>query len=285
MLGLAAAAALARPATAQGGRGFAVIDWALLETALALGAVPAAATELRQFRQVAVEPTVPAGVQDLGLRGAPNYELLRLVAPELILISDFYEYQRRALERIAAVASFPVYRPDERPGALARETTLRLGSLLRLSTAKAYVADTDRQFATLRARLAAFSGRRIFVVSLGDFRHFRAFGPDSMFGDAVSALGLVNAWAEPTSYGAAAPVPVAALAADPGAAIAIVAPLPPEVDAQLAGNRIWDALPAVRAGRVIRIPATNHFGALPAARRFARFLAEALLSPVEALDG
>ena len=37
------------------GRRVATIDWGHLETCLALGIVPAAATELRQFRAIAVE--------------------------------------------------------------------------------------------------------------------------------------------------------------------------------------------------------------------------------------
>jgi iron complex transport system substrate-binding protein len=62
---------------------FAVIDWAMLETALAIGAVPAAASELRQYRQMQLEPAVPESVADLGLRGAPNLELLRMIEPDL----------------------------------------------------------------------------------------------------------------------------------------------------------------------------------------------------------
>jgi ABC-type Fe3+-hydroxamate transport system substrate-binding protein len=38
---------------------------------------------------------------------------------------------------------------------------------------------------------------------------------------------------------------------------------------------LWKAFPAVRDGRVVTLPPVNPFGALPAARRFARVLAEA----------
>ena len=40
---------------------------------------------------------------------------------------------------------------------------------------------------------------------------------------------------------------------------------------------LWSALPAVKAGRVVRLPSLWEFGALPTARCFARSLSEALL--------
>ena len=68
----------------------AAIDWAMLECALMLGITPVAACELIRFRADAVEPLVPAPVTDLGLRGSPNFELLQLTRPDLILTSPWY---------------------------------------------------------------------------------------------------------------------------------------------------------------------------------------------------
>lgn len=252
----------------------ATIDWGLLETTLALGITPAAATELLQFRKIAIEPKVPNSVADLGLRGTPSYELLRIVRPDLILISGFYEYQRASLERIAPVLALPVYEAGKPPYALAEYSTRALGERLgRDVQARALVDETRTELALLRQRLAPVAARPIFVISLGDSRHFRAFGADSMFGDVLGRLGLVNAWTDPTSYSAAAPVGLEALAGVPDASIAVVAPLPPDVGRELPENALWNALPAVREGRIAVLDPINHFGALPAARRFARLFA------------
>lgn len=273
-----AAAALAAPhARAAAPSRLAVVDWALLETVLALGVVPAAASELIQYRSLVVEPELPAAVADLGLRGAPNFEMLRQVAPDLILISQFYEYQRTQLERIAPVLGLPVYEAGTPPYALVETSTLKLGDALGLATAaRAYVDETTAQIAKLRETLARHRARPLFVVNLGDARHFRAFGADSMFGDVLGRLGLRNAWADTTSYSAAAPVGIEALARVPEAGIVIVEPSPPEVARGLPRNAIWNALPAVREGRVARIAPVNHFGGLPSARRFSRLLEDAL---------
>lgn len=269
----AAACLAARPAQAATG-GIAAIDWGLFETCLALGKPPAAATELLQFRKIAVEPAVPPGVVDLGLRGTPNMELLWTMVPEVILISGFYEYQRPILERIAPVLALPIYEAGKPPYPLCEYSMLQLGVRLGVEAdARRYVEAARDEIEDTKRALAGLAGRPIFVISLGDTRHFRAFGADSMFGDVLGRLGLVNAWTDPTSYSAAAPVGIEALARVPDAAIAVVGPLPPEVQRGLPDNAIWNALPAIGAGRVAILEPINHFGALPSARRFARLLA------------
>ncbi|AZO00794.1 iron-siderophore ABC transporter substrate-binding protein [Mesorhizobium sp. M9A.F.Ca.ET.002.03.1.2] len=253
------------------------IDWGMLETMIALGIEPVAATELIQFRKIAIEPTVPRSVTDLGLRGTPNYELLRIVAPDLIAISSFYEYQRPILERIAPVFAQTVYEPGVPPYPLAEAATLALGEKLgRQAEAKRYVDETSVEITRLRATPPSASGRPVFVISLGDSRHFRAFGRDSMFGDVLLRLGLENAWADETSYSAAAPVGLEALARVPDASILVVSPLPADVGRSLPANALWNALPAGREGRVALLEPINHFGCLPSARRFARLATAAL---------
>ncbi len=252
---------------------FAVIDWAMLETALAIGAVPAAASELRQYRQMQLEPAVPESVTDLGLRGAPNLELLRMIEPDLIVASNFYEYQRAALERIAPVFAPTVYSAGQPPYAMLEEATLSLGEKLGLAAeARAYVATVAREIAEARQHFASASGHKVFIISLGDARHFRAFGRDSLFGDVLVRLGFENAWTQDTSYSAAAPVGLEQLAEAPDASIVVIGPTDPETLYRLPQNSLWNALPAIREKRVLFLPPLDHFGGLPAARRFARLL-------------
>ncbi|RVD17504.1 MAG: iron-siderophore ABC transporter substrate-binding protein [Mesorhizobium sp.] len=277
VLALAAAALLPPVAARAATPRVAAIDWGMLETLLALGIEPVAATELIQFRKIAVEPAVPQSVADLGLRGAPNYELLRIVAPDVIVISNFYEYQRPMLERIAPVFAQTVYEAGVPPYVLAEAATLALGEKLgRQAEAERYADETADEIARLRGTLPRASGRPVFVISLGDSRHFRAFGRDSMFGDVLTLLGLVNAWTDETSYSAAAPVGLEALARVPEASILIVSPLPADVGRSLPTNALWNALPAVRQNRVAVLEPVNHFGCLPSARRFARLATAAI---------
>lgn len=277
-LAILAVAALPRPAHAVGLR-VATVDWSVLETLLALGALPVAAPELLQFREVAVEPAVPAGVTDLGLRGTVNFELLLLSRPELIYSSSFYVSSEPRLARIAPVERFSIYVPGRPPyepaAAMMRSIGAKLG---RSNEAERYIAEAEAEFAALRERLTPHAARPVIPINLGDARHFRVFGADSMFGEVLKRLGLANAWSDDTSYSAMAPVGLEALARVPDAWIALIPPVPPGALEVLAGSTFWNALPSVRAGRLLQLASINPYGGLPAARRFARLLAEALLA-------
>lgn len=248
----------------------ATLDWAIIETLLALDADVVAATELVLFRQIAIEPPVPETVADLGLRGSPNFEMLRLARPDLIFNSNFYARSNGRLALVAPVDSYPIYGVGQSPYALAEAMTRGVAGRLGLDPAPLIEGTRDR-LAALRGRLA--DDRPVLPINFGDSRHFRIFGADSMFGEVLARLGLANAWTQPTSYSAMAPVGIETLAQFPDARIAVIGPEPPDVPAMLARNAFWQALPPVRAGRVAMLGPINPFGALPSASRFARLLA------------
>ncbi len=81
----------------------------MLETAVAIGHIPVAATELMRFRVESPGITLPVATLDLGLRGTPNFEQLRFARPDLILSSPFYTRHEAALSAIAPVYSLPFF--------------------------------------------------------------------------------------------------------------------------------------------------------------------------------
>lgn len=276
--GGALAAFAAAPAAGAEPLRIATVDWAVLETLLGLGIVPVAAPELLQFRDIAVEPEVPAGVADLGLRGALNFEMLMLCKPDLIFSSSLYAPSEPLLRKIAPVQSFTIYAPGSRPYTACVAMTRAIGSRLgREETAEQLIYDAELEFSALRERIGTVGIRKVVPISLGDARHFRAFGADSMFGGVLNMLGLENAWPEEMSASAWAPVGLEALAGLPDAWIVIVPPVPPDAANTLADSVLWQALPNVRRGCVLTLGPVNPFGALPAARRFARLFVAALI--------
>jgi ABC-type Fe3+-hydroxamate transport system substrate-binding protein len=273
-----ACACLANPARAQAARPrVATVDWAVLETLLTLGVAPVAATELLQFREVAVEPAVPASVADLGLRGSINFEMLRLARPDLIYSSNFYASSEPRMRSIAPVVSFPIYLRDKPPYAAAEAMTRRVGADLDMGdVAEAYIRETEAEFAALRATLP--SRLPVLPMNLVDAKHFRVFGMDSMFGEALGKLGLSSALPQAMSASAMGPIGLEALARIPDAWFALIPPTPPDAMRKLARGALWNALPNVRAGRLLELAPINPYGGLPAARRFARLLTQALLA-------
>ncbi|MDK8874596.1 ABC transporter substrate-binding protein [Paracoccus sp. SSJ] len=276
---LAAACAVAGralPAFAADGLRLAAVDWAMAETAMALGHPPAALAELIGFRDAAVEPP-PQGTIDLGLRGAPNLEALSLVAPDLILSSSYYSAIQPRLERIAPVFTRALYVADEpafpKVMALLAELAQRLGDPAAGPRAQ---AAAQAEFATLAGRAAGFADRACLLFELGDSRHIRVFGTDSLFSGALEAMGLRNAWTARTSFAFAAPVPLEKLAEYPEARLVIVGRMPPQAERGLGSAALWNSLPPVKAGRVHRLPELRPFAGIPAALRFAHELVAAL---------
>ncbi len=260
----------------------AAIDWAMLETLVALGVMPIAATELVQFRKDAVEPVLDPSVADLGLRGSPNLELLRLLRPDLILISPFYIRFEASYRAIAPVLSLPFYNRGEPPYQKAVDAVSALAKELGLEERGRQVVDAQASFLEeTRVKLQAFAARPTYLVNIGDSRHVRVFGADSMFGDILSRLGLPNAWTDRSRYTFAAPVPIENLAAQPDARIVIISDIPVESRNSLKNSMIWQSLQPVRDGRVLMLGNINPYGGITAAARFTRLLRSALLSSGE----
>ena len=254
----------------------ATLDWALLETLLAIGADVVAGTELRQFREVAVMPAVPPGVADLGLRGTPNLEALRLARPDLIFNSNFYAWADGLMSRIAPVESHTIYAPGASPFDHAERATVAIGSRLGLESGLRLAEELAAKLKRYRDAATRGDGRAILPINLGDARHYRAFGSDSMFGEVLKRLGLTNAWQGASAYSAMAPVGIETLASMPDVWIILIPPQPDDAMATLSTSAFWNALPAVRERRVLTLGSVNPYGALPAAARFADLLMEGL---------
>lgn len=264
-------------AGARPGPRLAAIDWAMLETAIALGEMPVAACELIRYRAGSEALPVPAGVTDLGPRGSPNYELLQLVRPDLILSSPFYQQSEARLGRIAPVLSLPFFTPGEPPVAKAMAALTDLARAIdRPEAAAKALAQVEARIAALRTRLAPFADRPVSLVDIGDARHLRAFGFDSLFGDMLARLGLVNAWPERTQFSFRAPLPIERLADAPEARLVIIGEIPVEARQALSRSILWQHLPAVAGKRVYHLPEVDAYGGLPSALRFGELLADAL---------
>ncbi|WYK05667.1 iron-siderophore ABC transporter substrate-binding protein [Cereibacter sphaeroides f. sp. denitrificans] len=279
-LALAAASSL-RAAPLSAPR-LAAIDWAMLETAVALGHMPVAACELIRFREDSPEPAVPEDVVDLGLRGAPNFELLQLVRPNLILTSPYYTRYEARLMQLAPVLNLPFYVRGEPPLA---KTFAALHELARAiddpGAASRAEEAAEARFDAVAADLRPMADRPLCLVNIGDARHLRAFGFDSLFGSVAARLGLDNAWQGQTRFSFLAPVQIEELASLPEARVVIVGEIPVQARRGLARSRLWQALPAVQGGRVYQLPEVNAFGGLPSALRFAGLLGAALTRPAE----
>jgi ferric hydroxamate transport system substrate-binding protein len=85
----AAAALVGRPCLAASQPRLVSLSWAISETLLAMGALPIAVAEKAQYDEIVGDPPAPPTVEDCGLQGSPNFELLSQLKPDLILIQSW----------------------------------------------------------------------------------------------------------------------------------------------------------------------------------------------------
>ena len=254
----------------------AAIDWAMAETAMALGCPPVAMAELIGFRTETPVP-VPDGMTDLGLRGAPNMEALSLAAPDLILSSGYYSFAEPQLTRIAPVFSRELYVAGSPPLPKVTSLVTELAQAINQpDRGAATLAAAQAEWAALRHRAERYRDGPLVVMNIGDARHVRVFGDDSLFDGVLNAVGLTNAWQGGTRFSFHAPVPIERLAEFAEARFVLVGAVPPQAARGLKHGALWNSLGPVRAGRVSRLPEMNAFGGLPSALHFARHLLSVL---------
>ncbi|MBY6208991.1 MULTISPECIES: ABC transporter substrate-binding protein [Halomonas] len=225
-------------------------SWPVTETLLALGVTPMATADIPGYDKWVVEPPIPDGVKDLGLRNQPHLELLALDPPDLLLTSDLFSGDNARLSRITPVKvmnNFATGQPYlEATIAMTREIARLSGTQQQAET---LVSSTLQHLADTRDRLSG-NPRELYVIRLIDERHVQVFGEHSMLEAVFDQTALTNAWQGPTNSWGFAQVPISLLAENPQAEIVIIAPIDQQVLRQLPTNEIWRRLPAVREGRV-----------------------------------
>lgn len=258
----AVAAANGRVALAGAPGRIVALDWALAETLVALGHAPLAVAEAPLYSQRVIEPALPPGTLDVGLRNWPNLEALQALRPDLIVTLEGYGVPLARLEPIAPVCALPLYTAGRRPLHLARAATTELASLLgREAQGVRLLSDLDRALTPVGT-----DDRPVLILKFADERIVDIYGQGSLFDDVLRARGLRNSWTGVTNIWGFASTGIEELARHPEARLLIIDPAPTDL---MQRGAIWRALPQVRAGRTRVLPPVWVFGGLPSAIRFA----------------
>lgn len=274
--------ALAGPTAPAEPARVACTDWTGAETLLALGIVPAGVIDKAGYDRTMVEPALPASVVELGAGWAPNLELLQHLQPDFILIPQ-WSIRSPQLARIASV--MVLQNRSEKLDAIDTakrqlpELAERFGAP---RAAQETITRFDEQIEAIRAARSTWDDRPIAYLTLNpDGRNVSIATATSLFEDVARRLGLKNAWSRQANVWSFFVTGVEQLASIPDARL-IYADQGARTEAalrRLADNRIWNGLPAVREGRISRIPATYPYGSLPTALRLARMLAQEVSRP------
>ncbi|EJN02487.1 ABC-type Fe3+-hydroxamate transport system, periplasmic component [Phyllobacterium sp. YR531] len=241
---------------------------------LSLGILPVAVGDIAGYRDWVVSPALPVTTLDLGSRSEPNLELLAELKPDLIAGAYGYGLDQADFTRFAPTFNVPFYDGTSTPFKQAVDETLQLGNLLsRRNEAEQLIATVKASISMARTKLQPKADRPICVVSMFDDRHVRIYGGGGLFQDVMNQLGLINAWEGATNSWGFAQVGIEQLVSVGDATIISLDPIPAHVQIRINQSSLWNNLPCVRNGKVIRIAPIWPFGGLRAAERFATLVA------------
>lgn len=255
-----------------------VLDWALAATALALGATVIGVPAIDYYREAVVQPEMPDSVHDVGLLFTPNFEMLDALKPDLIVIPPALSPAQSFLERISPVLTVDLSPDGTSSLAAARAGTLRFADALSLRSSALHLIEETNQAIEGAARNAeGWRSRPILIGSRLDDRHMMLYGPGSLFADVVDAMSLSNAIDKSGPFGGRATVGLERVAEHPEAILFLIDPdNNAGADQAPKASLFWQALPAVRENRVVRLAVVMENGGLPAAARLANLLSASL---------
>ncbi len=255
-----------------------VLDWGLAAQVLALGVTPVGVSRPPWYRFLAGSPEMPASVVDTGLLFQPNFEVVQELRPDLIVITPQHSVLADSLSRIAPLFIAPPPHPHEDGYRLALRRAAALGDVLgRPAATRQLLDETEAHVEIVRARLAqrGVTQRPIYLTSPIDTRLTNVFGTESVFGGAMAAIGLTNAWRRPGDTEGMAQVDYAQLGNAPTAR-AMVIGTSPSLLTMLDGSPLWRALPFVQGKRISHLPTMLPTGGTPTALRLVDALSIAL---------
>ncbi|MES2432354.1 MAG: iron-siderophore ABC transporter substrate-binding protein [Pseudomonadota bacterium] len=296
LLCLIALPALADPVTITDMRGqqtfaappqkIAALDWSITEALLDLGITPAGVAEPAAYADWVVNPPLPVGAVDLGLRAEPNLEALAALHPDVIITADIDPALVPALQQIAPVVVFQAFDIVQDNPTAAKEIFRQLATLTGTQAlAEQKLAAQEVELDAIAKRLADHFGAplpMVTTVRLNDATSAYVNGTNSMPEYVLARLGFSNELPQPKSRWGITLLKAEDLAA---AKTGIVLAIGPDMGGSaLRQTPIWAFLPFVKAGRMADVaPVWSYGGALSITRLAHGFEAALLTVPPQAL--
>ncbi|ROS00150.1 iron complex transport system substrate-binding protein [Sinobacterium caligoides] len=258
----------------------AVLNWDLAEQVIELGVTPIAMPEINAYKEWVIQPTVPKGVQDIGSRIEPNFQLLAQLHPDLIIIASPQLDLLERLEKIAPVLYYHTYSATHDNAATAISNFQHIAAALgRSEVAEKRLTEMRQRLAELKQQLLTAYGGKLPKVSTFRFASTTSvylFGDNSMAQYALSQLGISPALHLPATQWGATQQRLMALR-DIGDATALY--FTPFAQQQaLEKTILWQAMPFVRQHRVHAVAPVWNYGGAISIQYLAEALAESLLA-------
>ncbi|MUJ28053.1 ABC transporter substrate-binding protein [Aliivibrio fischeri] len=255
------------------------LDWVLAETVLSLGVEPLGVADAKGYQAWVMAPKLPSNVLDVGSRREPNLELLTELNPDVILISQHMSAMYEKLSTIAPTLVYTVYSNKKSPLIAAKDITIQLGRLLdKEQQALQLIDQTEKKLIENGDKIRHLQQQEkplLFVRFIND-KTVRIHSEGSLAQSTINAMGLTNAWHEPTNLWGFTTAGIEKLAQYQQANVLIFGPLKEEEKVKLTQSALWQAMAFTRTGSVYELPAIWTFGGLISAQRFSNHITQQL---------
>ncbi|AEX53524.1 periplasmic substrate-binding component of an ABC superfamily ferric hydroxamate transporter [Rahnella aquatilis CIP 78.65 = ATCC 33071] len=257
------------------------LEWLPTELLIALGVMPLAIADIRNYNIWVAEPPLGPGVIDVGQRTEPNMELIQQLNPSLLLITTGYGPTTRQLETIAPVLDVKANDGSAKPLNLAISSLHKLADRLGLQDrAEAHLQLYRNTLKQTREQLKPVAHQPLLLITFIDTRHVLVFGVGSMFHEVMGELGLTNAWVGEGSFWGSVSVGVERLASIKNARVLCFEHDNTDMMDAVAKTPLWKSMPFVRANQFSIVPAVWYYGATFSAMNFCEMLTRTLRKPV-----
>ncbi|GEK14604.1 ABC transporter substrate-binding protein [Aliivibrio fischeri] len=253
------------------------LDWVLAETVLSLGVEPLGVADAKGYRAWVMTPKLPSNVLDVGSRREPNLELLTELTPDVILISQHMSAMYEKLNTIAPTLVYTVYSNKKTPLISAKDVTIQLGRLLNKEQhALQLIKQTENILAENGNKIRQHQENPLLFIRFINEKTVRIHSEGSLAQSTINAMGLTNAWYEPTNLWGFTTAGIEKLAQYQQANVLIFGPLKEEEKVKLTQSALWQAMAFTRTNSVYELPAIWTFGGLISAQRFSNHITQQL---------
>lgn len=257
------------------------LEWLPVELLIALGVMPMAVADIRNYNLWVKEPALAPSVIEVGQRTAPNMELMQQLAPSLLVISQGYGPKASQLAPIGPVLAVTANDGSGHPLQQGIRSLHTLADYLGLQQQAArHLQIYQDVLAQTRQSLKSATDLPVLLFSFLDKRHVLIFGEGSLLHEVMGEVGLGNAWTGEKNYWGSVTIGIERLAAIRNVRALCFDHDNQQMLAEVAQTPLWQSLPFVREKQLSVVPAVWFYGATLCAMRFCHILSATLGKPV-----
>lgn len=179
------------------------LEWTYVEDLLALGITPVGVADIEGYRAwVNAKPELPEDVVDVGSRAEPNLETIMSLQPDLIIATSFRV--KNSYDQLSSIAPTIVFDPYSEENmsdqyAQMEASFLTIADVIgKKEAGEEYLAELHQLIDEGKAKLeeAGLNGSSFVLTQAFSNQNaavFRLFNDNSIAGELMNRLGLVNA--------------------------------------------------------------------------------------------